>query len=79
MRWMTGNQTASHFCAYTRLPTVLVLDLIIVDVKLGGTKSCVVTLFRYCIDNGAMIAQAGIFSFQMNLVTPMSDASCTQR
>lgn len=34
---------------------------------------------RYCIDNGAMIAQAGMFSFQMNLTTPMSEATCTQR
>jgi N6-L-threonylcarbamoyladenine synthase len=34
---------------------------------------------RYCIDNGAMIAQAGIFSYQMNLITPLSEATCTQR
>jgi N6-L-threonylcarbamoyladenine synthase len=34
---------------------------------------------RYCVDNGAMIAQAGIFSYQMLLTTPMSDATCTQR
>jgi N6-L-threonylcarbamoyladenine synthase len=34
---------------------------------------------RYCIDNGAMIAQAGIFSFQMNLTTPLEEATCTQR
>ena len=36
-------------------------------------------LHRYCIDNGAMIAQAGIFSYQMNHTTPLSEASCTQR
>jgi N6-L-threonylcarbamoyladenine synthase len=34
---------------------------------------------RYCIDNGGMIAQAGIFSYQMGLVTALQDASCTQR
>lgn len=34
---------------------------------------------RYCIDNGAMIAQAGIFEFQMGVTTPMSEATCTQR
>lgn len=34
---------------------------------------------RYCIDNGAMIAQAGIFAFQMGQVTSMMDATCTQR
>lgn len=34
---------------------------------------------RYCIDNGAMIAQAGIFAFQHGHTTAMDDTSCTQR
>lgn len=34
---------------------------------------------RYCIDNGAMIAQAGIFAYQMGSITPIHDATCTQR
>lgn len=34
---------------------------------------------RYCIDNGAMIAQAGIFALQHGCVTEMKDTSCTQR
>ena len=34
---------------------------------------------RYCIDNGAMIAQAGIFAFQMEHTTPMEQTTCTQR
>ena len=34
---------------------------------------------RYCIDNGAMIAQAGIFALQFGETTPMEDAWCTQR
>lgn len=34
---------------------------------------------RYCIDNGAMIAQAGIFAHQMGQNTAMEDATCTQR
>ena len=34
---------------------------------------------RYCIDNGAMIAQAGIFAYQMNETTPIMEATCTQR
>ncbi len=34
---------------------------------------------RYCIDNGAMIAQAGIFSYQMGHTTPIEEATCTQR
>ena len=34
---------------------------------------------RYCIDNGAMIAQAGIFALQFGLTTPIKDSWCTQR
>jgi len=34
---------------------------------------------RYCIDNGAMIAQAGIFALQHGEVTKMEDTWCTQR
>jgi N6-L-threonylcarbamoyladenine synthase len=34
---------------------------------------------RYCIDNGAMIAQAGIFAYQMNAPTPLAGTFCTQR
>ena len=43
----------------------------------GGTL-CAMD-YRYCIDNGAMIAQAGVFAFQMNEVTPLKRATCTQR
>mmetsp|Transcript_9584 Transcript_9584/g.13582 ORF Transcript_9584/g.13582 Transcript_9584/m.13582 type:complete len:485 (-) Transcript_9584:80-1534(-) len=34
---------------------------------------------RYCIDNGAMIAQAGIFALQHGYVTDLKDSWCTQR
>jgi N6-L-threonylcarbamoyladenine synthase len=34
---------------------------------------------RYCIDNGAMIAQAGIFALQYGETTPIEDTWCTQR
>lgn len=34
---------------------------------------------RYCIDNGAMIAQAGIFAYQMGKEYSMEDCTCTQR
>lgn len=34
---------------------------------------------RYCIDNGAMIAQAGIFAFQHGYTTPVDQADCSQR
>lgn len=34
---------------------------------------------RYCIDNGAMIAQAGIFALQFGEITKIEDSWCTQR
>lgn len=34
---------------------------------------------RYCIDNGAMIAQAGILALQFGETTALSDTWCTQR
>lgn len=34
---------------------------------------------RYCIDNGAMIGQAGIFALQFGEITPIKDSWCTQR
>lgn len=34
---------------------------------------------RYCIDNGAMIAQAGIFALQFGQQTKLEDSWCTQR
>jgi len=34
---------------------------------------------RYCIDNGAMIAQAGALMFQSGQITKWDDTFCTQR
>jgi N6-L-threonylcarbamoyladenine synthase len=34
---------------------------------------------RYCIDNGAMIAQAGILALQHGVTCPLSETQCTQR
>mmetsp|Transcript_13736 Transcript_13736/g.44815 ORF Transcript_13736/g.44815 Transcript_13736/m.44815 type:complete len:352 (+) Transcript_13736:90-1145(+) len=34
---------------------------------------------KYCIDNGAMIAQAGIFAFQHGITTPLENADVSQR
>ena len=34
---------------------------------------------RYCIDNGAMIGQAGLFGLQFGQTTSMEDSWCTQR
>lgn len=43
----------------------------------GGTVSAMD--HRYCIDNGAMIAQAGIFALQFGEITSLEDSWCTQR
>lgn len=34
---------------------------------------------RYCIDNGIMIAQAGMMAYKQGFKTPLEDATCTQR
>nr|CAG4650150.1 EOG090X067V [Sida crystallina] len=34
---------------------------------------------RFCIDNGAMIAQAGFEMFQAGITTPWEETTCTQR
>ncbi|CAM9848914.1 unnamed protein product [Scytosiphon promiscuus] len=34
---------------------------------------------RYCIDNGAMIAQAGVFQYMHGGGTPLEETTCTQR
>ena len=34
---------------------------------------------RYCIDNGAMIAWPGLLAFSQGQVTPLAEATCTQR
>ena len=37
------------------------------------------TVPRFCIDNGIMIAQAGLLSFRMGFETPLTKSTCTQR
>ncbi|GAA5832463.1 hypothetical protein JCM5353_003246 [Sporobolomyces roseus] len=34
---------------------------------------------RFCIDNGIMIAHAGLLSFRMGYETPLNETACTQR
>lgn len=34
---------------------------------------------RFCIDNGIMIAQAGLLSYRMGFMTPLAKSTCTQR
>merc|ERR1719211_364938 len=43
-----------------------------------GARLCA-TDMRFCIDNGAMIAQAGWEMFRAGLVTPWEETSITQR
>lgn len=53
-------------------------DMMAEMVKQRGGSLCAMD-HRYCIDNGAMIAQAGIFALQHGIVTEMKDSWCTQR
>ncbi|KAI5310434.1 putative tRNA threonylcarbamoyladenosine biosynthesis protein kae1 [Ascosphaera atra] len=34
---------------------------------------------RYCIDNGIMIAQAGLLAYETGFTTPLKESTCTQR
>lgn len=34
---------------------------------------------RYCIDNGAMIAQAGVYTYLYNGAIELKDTVCSQR
>mmetsp|Transcript_13693 Transcript_13693/g.38777 ORF Transcript_13693/g.38777 Transcript_13693/m.38777 type:complete len:342 (+) Transcript_13693:14-1039(+) len=43
----------------------------------GGTLYA--TDERYCIDNGAMIAWPGLLALKCGIVTPLEEATCTQR
>ena len=47
-------------------------------VKERGGELCAMD-HRYCIDNGAMIAQAGILALQHGYQTNLEDSTCTQR
>ncbi|OOF91138.1 hypothetical protein ASPCADRAFT_211429 [Aspergillus carbonarius ITEM 5010] len=43
----------------------------------GGTIHA--TDERFCIDNGIMIAQAGLLAYKSGSTTPLKDSTCTQR
>lgn len=47
-------------------------------VKERGGELCAMD-HRYCIDNSAMIAQAGILALQHGITTKLEDATCTER
>ena len=53
-------------------------EMMSIMVKERGGSVCAMD-HRYCIDNGAMIAQAGIFALQFGHITSMEDSWCTQR
>ena len=53
------------------------MELMVQDRRPKG-KVCAMD-HRYCIDNGAMIAQAGILALQHGCITPIEDSWCTQR
>ena len=45
----------------------------------GRGGACCDMDHRYCVDNGAMIAQAGIFAFQHGSRAAWASCDCTQR
>jgi N6-L-threonylcarbamoyladenine synthase len=53
-------------------------DMMAAMVKDRGATLCAMD-HRYCIDNGAMIAQAGILALQFGETTKLEDTWCTQR
>ncbi|CAB9503847.1 Probable bifunctional tRNA threonylcarbamoyladenosine biosynthesis protein [Seminavis robusta] len=53
-------------------------DMMSIMVSERGGTLCAMD-HRYCIDNGAMIAQAGVFAFQFGELTKMEDTWVTQR
>eukprot|EP00606_Chrysophyceae_sp_TOSAG23-5_P000013 GSChrysophyteH2.ASY1.ANO1.1587.1 assembled CDS len=83
-------ETTERAIAHTQADTVLIVGGVGCNLRLqqmmetmadepkGDVKLCAMDQ-RYCIDNGAMIAQAGIFAYQMGYTTPLDDTFCTQR
>lgn len=55
------------------------LQAMMADMARGRGGACCKMDQRYCIDNGAMIAQAGIFAYQHGARTPIAACDCTQR
>jgi len=53
-------------------------DMMAAMVSERGGSLCAMD-HRYCIDNGAMIAQAGILALQFGETTALEDTWCTQR
>ena len=47
--------------------------------SVGGSGKVCGMDHRYCVDNGAMIAQVGLLSLQYGQVTELKDSWCTQR
>ena len=81
-------ETTERAMAHTGADTVLIVggvgcnkrlqSMMQVMLEDRGGRLCAMD-DRYCVDNGAMIAQAGIFAYQMGHTTPLPEASCTQR
>lgn len=53
-------------------------EMIVLMAEARNGKVCAMD-HRYCIDNGAMIAQAGILALQFGETTEIEDSWCTQR
>ncbi|CAL1533974.1 unnamed protein product [Lymnaea stagnalis] len=61
-------------CEYRFIP------LLVISTSANGVLMFYCLLYiRFCIDNGAMIAQAGWEMYRSGAVTPLEETSCTQR
>ncbi|KAH8096494.1 N(6)-L-threonylcarbamoyladenine synthase [Aureococcus anophagefferens] len=75
-----GAATAEDLC-FSLQETIFAMlaEAMMADMARGRGGACCKMDQRYCIDNGAMIAQAGIFAYQHGARTPIAACDCTQR
>ena len=82
---MTGNlrlQEMMGIMAEERGGKVFATDerwVSVFSVTLNCSRSNGSSWGRFCIDNGIMIAQAGLLSYRMGFQTPLAKSTCTQR
>ncbi|ODM94183.1 putative tRNA N6-adenosine threonylcarbamoyltransferase [Orchesella cincta] len=81
-------ETTERAMAHTGSQEVLVvggvgcnerLQKMLEQMCLERNAKCFATDERFCIDNGAMIAQAGLEMFKAGVITPWDETFCTQR
>jgi N6-L-threonylcarbamoyladenine synthase len=81
-------ETTERAMAHCGISEVLIVGGVGCNRRLQEMMACMVSArggtlcsmdHRYCIDNGAMIAQAGILSLQYGVTTELRNSQCSQR